>query len=154
MSARGYRAPAIGVAAAANQAISAIFVELPVDTEAPRQARRLVLGRLGGHVNASTASDVELIVSELVTNNVLHTRTGSDQLLNVAVEMKADRLRITVTNSGADHRCTPPASDPAVPGGLGLRLLEAISTAWGVVDRGAATNGVWCDLLLNPSPAS
>jgi two-component sensor histidine kinase len=134
--------------------MSAISVELPGGERAPRQARRTVLSRLDGHVNPGTASDTGLIISELVTNSVLHAQVGSDQLLSVDVEMLADRLRITVTNPGAEHHPRLRAFDPTAPGGFGLRLLEELCAAWGVVRGAVDTTGVWCDLLLRPIPAS
>jgi two-component sensor histidine kinase len=134
--------------------MSAIFVELCGGVGAPRRARRTVLARLDGHVNAAAASDAGLIVSELITNSVLHAGVGSDQFLTVDVEMMADRLRITVTNPGAEHRPRLRGRDPATPGGFGLRLLEEICAAWGVVCGAVASTAVWCDLPLNPTPAS
>jgi two-component sensor histidine kinase len=126
--------------------MAAISVELPGGTGASRQARRTVLGRLDGHVNAATASDAGLIISELVTNCVLHAGVDSDQMLTVEVEMSAVRLRITVTNPGAEHRPHLRPWDPASPGGFGLRVLEQMCAAWGLVPGDQTTTGVWCDL--------
>jgi hypothetical protein len=134
-----------------NQLMSAIFIEIPGGEEAPRQARRTVLAGLDGHVNPATTSDAGLIISELVTNSVLHAQVGPDQLLTIDVEMMADRLRITVTNPGAERRPRLRAFDPAAPGGFGLRLLEEMCAAWGIVGEAVDTTGVWCDLLLTPT---
>jgi anti-sigma regulatory factor (Ser/Thr protein kinase) len=128
--------------------MAAILVELPGGTGAPQLARRTVLGRLDGHVNAVTASDASLIISELVTNCVLHAGVGSDQMLTVGLEMSPGRMRITVTNPGADHQPHLRPWDPASPGGFGLRLLEEMCDGWGLVSEALATTGVWCDLAV------
>lgn len=134
--------------------MSAIFVEIPGGMSAPRRARREVLAQLDGHVNPATESDAALIISELVTNSVLHAKVGSDELLTIEVEMMADRLRITVSNPGAERQPHLRPLDPAVPGGLGLRLLEKMCAAWRVVHEPIGTTGVRCDLLLTPTPVS
>jgi two-component sensor histidine kinase len=134
--------------------MSAIFAEIPGGVSAPRRARREVLAQLDGRVTPGTASDAALIISELVTNSVLHAQVGSDQLLTVEVEMMADRLRITVSNPGAEPEPRLRPLDPAVPGGLGLRLLEKMCVAWGVVHEPIDTTAVRCDLPLTPTPAS
>ena len=46
---------------------------------APSRARRSVLSLLEGHIAPTTASDVALIVSELVTNSVLHANVDPDK---------------------------------------------------------------------------
>lgn len=134
----------------ADEGMPAIFLEIPGGTRAPRQARRTVLTKLAGHVNAATASDAGLIISELVTNSVLHAHVGPDQSLTVDLQLTTDGLRITVTNPGADHQPSLRAFDPTNPGGFGLRLLEQLCSAWGVVPDAVSTTGVWCDLPLNP----
>jgi anti-sigma regulatory factor (Ser/Thr protein kinase) len=117
---------------------------------APRAARRLVLSRLDGELADTRLLDVALIVSELVTNSVLHADVGLDQSLTVDLEMFGDRLRITVTDPGSPLEPQLVAPGPGTPGGLGLRLVDQLSTAWGVGHDPIGTTQVWCDLLLDP----
>src|SRR5436309_7243360 len=62
---------------------SGCVMSLPIrgGTEAPRLARSGVLSRLEGRLNDQTASDVALVVSELVSNSVLHAHVGADQTM-------------------------------------------------------------------------
>ena len=118
--------------------------------DAPTRARRSVHAQLAGHIPATTASDAALLVSELVTNSVVHANVGSRRALTVDVTTLDDRLRIAVTDPGS--RLTPrmlPA-DPGTPGGLGLSLVDKLCETWGVwQDLGPTC--VWCELLLDQS---
>jgi len=117
---------------------------------APRAARRLVHSRLDGELDSARLLDVALIVSELVTNSVLHADVGPHQSLTVDLELFGDRLRITVTDPGSPLEPQLLAPTPGTPGGLGLRLVDQLSTAWGVGHDPIGTTQVWCDLLLDP----
>jgi len=117
---------------------------------APGAARSLVLSRLDGELAGARLLDVALIVSELVTNSVLHADVGPHQSLTVDLELFGDRLRITVTDPGSPLEPQLLAPSPGTPGGLGLRLVDQLSTAWGVGHDPVGTTQVWCDILLGP----
>ena len=51
--------------------------------DAPTRARRWVHAQLAGHIPATTASDAALLVSELVTNSVVHADVGAGRVLTV-----------------------------------------------------------------------
>src|SRR5438552_3416063 len=63
---------------------------------APSQARKSVLSHLKDHIAQTTASDVAIIVSELVTNSVLHANVGPRRTVIVELTMLDDRVRISV----------------------------------------------------------
>jgi anti-sigma regulatory factor (Ser/Thr protein kinase) len=121
---------------------------------APRRARKLVLSHLGGRLTEAGAADVALILSELVTNSVLHARVGADQTLTVECTALPDRLRITVTDPGSrlQPRLRPPDRD--ADGGHGLRIVESLSSAWGVVRNAVGATSVWCDVPLDAGSGS
>src|SRR4051812_19791113 len=81
-----------------------------------------------------------LLVSELVTNAVKHTRATSTLTLAVAGGM----IEVGVTDGGAYRRVIPtqrdvltPASTLVVPEtGRGLMIVEALSDSWGVTPVG------------------
>lgn len=120
---------------------------------APSRARRSVLSQLEGHIAPTKASDVALIVSELVTNSVLHANVGSRRSLTLELITRDDGVRISVTDPGSrlEPRILPP--DHERLGGLGLFLVEQLSEAWGVARDGRGHTRVWCDVALH-SPRS
>jgi Histidine kinase-like ATPase domain len=135
-------------------AVGTISLRIRGGVGAPSRARRLVLSQLEGQIAPTTASDVALIVSELVTNSVLHAGVGPAQTLAVELMAFDDRLRINVIDPGSRHepRMLPP--DPERLGGLGLLVVERLSVAWGIARAGLTGTLVWCDLLLDRSRSS
>jgi anti-sigma regulatory factor (Ser/Thr protein kinase) len=115
---------------------------------APARARRHVLAQLDAGVSASRASDAVLIVSELVTNSVMHAQVGADRAILLELTALEDHLRIAVIDPGSHLEPRIRPADPDVPGGFGLRLVQHMSSAWGVVRQAAGTTRVWCDLPL------
>lgn len=90
---------------------------------------------------AQTRDDLELLISELVTNAVVHT--ASDK---VCVSVRSgDPLRVCVRDNGLG---TPELARVDV-GGWGLRLVDMLSTAWGV-SRVASGKVIWFDLRTEP----
>jgi serine/threonine-protein kinase RsbW len=136
-------------AAGAPRPRSVNSISLAGGTGAPARARRHLLAQLDGSVSASRASDAALIVSELVTNSVLHARVGADRAILLELTAFGDHLRIAVTDPGShlEPRILP--ADPDAPGGFGLRLVHHMSSAWGVVREAAGTTRVWCDIPLD-----
>jgi serine/threonine-protein kinase RsbW len=128
-----------------------ISMRISGGADAPARARRSVSSQLEGQIPASTASDAGLLVSELVTNSVVHAKVGRRRALSVEVMMLDDRLRIAVTDPGS--RLTPCLlpPDPEAPGGLGLLLVDELCETWGIwQDLGPTC--VWCELLLDQPP--
>lgn len=93
-----------------------------------------------GRPSPRLALDAALVVSELLTNAVLHG--GGPVELVVGIRGQ-DALRIEV----ADGSAVRPEARPldATPGGHGLRIVEKISDAWGV-DAGADGKVVWSEI--------
>lgn len=93
--------------------------------------------------------DIELIVSELVTNSVLHAHVGADDSIGIDLELSRDRLRIAVVDRGAPSLPHVVSPDPERPGGKGLVLVDQLSAAWGVVRERSGLTHVWCELALS-----
>jgi anti-sigma regulatory factor (Ser/Thr protein kinase) len=121
-------------------------------TGAPLRARRFVLSELGSRLTEDGAADVALILSELVTNSVLHADVGSDQTLTVECTALPGCLRITVTDPGSCLEPRVRALDREAGGGYGLRIVESLSSAWGVVHNTVGATSVWCDVPLETVP--
>jgi anti-sigma regulatory factor (Ser/Thr protein kinase) len=117
------------------------------------RARRSVHAQLAGHVPGTTATDAALLVSELVTNSVVHAHVGPRRALTVEVTTLDDRVRIAVTDPGSRLRPCLLPPDPETPGGLGLVLVDELCETWGVrQDLGPTC--VWFELLLDQSRPS
>ncbi len=120
---------------------------------APARARRHVVSYFDGEASGLPATDAVLLVSELVTNSVLHAKVRNDQALVLELTTLADHLRIVVTDPGShlEPRIVP--ADPTTPGGFGLRLVDHMCSAWGVARDAGGTTRVWCDLPLDHAPS-
>ncbi|AVH59344.1 MULTISPECIES: ATP-binding protein [Streptomyces] len=113
-------------------------------------ARRLARSRLSGWaVCEDTCDTAALVISELVTNAIVHT-TGE----HVVCELHDgdEVVRIAVRDEG----CAPggPCPSPQRPEeehGRGLLLVAAVSRAWGVQDTGQGLL-VWAELERTAEP--
>jgi anti-sigma regulatory factor (Ser/Thr protein kinase) len=101
--------------------------ELPVSPEAPALARRFLRGASCSAHHSAVLDDAVLLVSELVTNSVLH---GGPPVV-VAVDCDGDTLQVRVRDGSRDLP-TPRAADVGDEDGRGLALVQAMSSAWGI----------------------
>ena len=77
------------------------------------------------------ADSVELLVSEVATNAVLHA-DGSE--IRVQILDQGDHLRVEVFD-GSPALPIPRRADASAEGGRGLALVEALAARWGVDAR-------------------
>ncbi|MFG3020308.1 ATP-binding protein [Streptomyces sp. NPDC048254] len=110
----------------------------------PAQARRLVRARLTGwSVCADTCDTAVLVISELVTNAIVHTASS-----RVVCELHDhdDTVRIAVHDEGcAPDEPHPSPQRPDEEHGRGLLLVEALCRAWGAQEHGPGLL-VWAEL--------
>lgn len=86
-----------------------------------------------------------LLVSELVTNAVLHARTCSPTIM-LRLEVALTKLRIEVTD--ADPRWPQPRRPIGLDeSGFGFVLVEALAREWGLRVT-TAGKAVWAELDL------
>ncbi|WP_170184807.1 ATP-binding protein [Streptomyces sedi] len=109
-------------------------------------ARRRVRHQLyGWGLPSTTCDNALLVVSELVTNAILHTRSSHVRCL---LWSSGQLLRIEVADEGPGlSRARPRAADSEAENGRGLLLLDALAVRWGVVSpdqRSGCT--VWAEL--------
>lgn len=99
----------------------------------------------------AAAATVALVVSELATNAVLHARTPFE----VKVEVSEGHVRIEVHDGTGRRPIRRFFSDQATSG-RGLRLIEELCRAWGVVaDADGVGKTVWAEVSLGaPEPAA
>jgi anti-sigma regulatory factor (Ser/Thr protein kinase) len=92
-------------------------------------ARRFVRDLLGaGH---PALDDAELCTSELVTNAVVHTRSGRGGRVTVTVAAGAGEVRVGVTDDGAGGRLPYVRREPFAEDGRGLLIVMSLAAAWG-----------------------
>lgn len=123
--------------------IPATWRQFRPDPGAPRVARRFTrkfLADIGaGHQCQQMA---ELLVSELVTNAVVHARTTA----RLSVSVAGGTARIEVRDDGPGW---PELREPHQShGGYGLRLVDWMSQSWGI-SGGAGGKAVWFTLPLS-----
>lgn len=115
--------------------------QFPAVADTPRAARRFVVTALQewGH-DSTLLSDTELVLSELVTNAVIHA--GSPVSVSVSPANAGVHLRVHDA-SPVEPWLRSPA--PMQPGGRGMHVVDALASRWGVE---TTTEGktVWADL--------
>jgi two-component sensor histidine kinase len=87
-----------------------------------------------------------LVVSELVTNAVIHAQTSFGLLLAVV----GDHLRVVVRDEDPG-RLVQRAHDDHALSGRGLFIVEALASQWGV-DDGADGKATWARIRLPAIP--
>ncbi|MFG2633932.1 SpoIIE family protein phosphatase [Streptomyces sp. NPDC048362] len=111
--------------------------------EAVRHARRFTRRTLrtwGVHPDILDAA--LLVVSELVTNALVHT--GGQVRLDLS--LVGHRLRLAVADSSPRSPVKPTGLGWEATGGRGILLVEAVSEAWGTIPVSGGKQ-VWADLV-------
>ena len=121
-------------------------VELARETTAPRTARRLMVERFADELSDDALDTARLLVSELVTNAVVHGR-GRIWLRG---RLDGDRLLVDVIDEGSGLEPAVRARDfeNQRAGGRGLAIVDAESSRWGIRQ---GTTHVWFE-LERPGP--
>ncbi|MGC9381819.1 ATP-binding protein [Streptomyces sp. MH13] len=119
--------------------------ELAAHPGSPAQARRLTRARLNGwSVCEDTCDTAALVVSELVTNAIVHTASR-----HIVCELHdgAESVRIAVRDEGCSPGQPHPSADqqPDDEHGRGLLLVDALCDAWGAQEHGPGLL-VWAEL--------
>ncbi|MEV7792381.1 ATP-binding protein [Streptomyces sp. NPDC087512] len=144
----GPRGPGTAMGAGSSGAVAAgrrFRFELAAHPGSPAQARRLTRARLNGwSVCEDTCDTAALVVSELVTNAIVHTASS-----HIVCELHGDDdlVRIAVRDEG----CAPGQPHPSHgrrpddEHGRGLLLVDALCDAWGAHEHGPGLL-VWAEL--------
>jgi len=104
---------------------------LPPEPDSVAEARRHVRELLAYELEPDRLAEVELVVSELVTNAVRHGPGNQPLTLRLALD-DAGRLLGEVEDKG-DGTIEIRKQDPGtIVGGLGLPIVEQVTTDWGV----------------------
>jgi len=110
-------------------------------------AARHAIDELADQEDLPRVDDLRLLVSELVTNSVLHGGAGPDDRVELHVERPDHRVRVEVCDDGHTWSETMRSTslDSEQPaGGWGLMLVGALADRWGV--RAGERTCVWFEL--------
>lgn len=110
-------------------------------------ARRFLRAALISLGAEGACDDAETLVAELATNVVLHARTE----FSVDVARNGDAVRVLVRDLSP---VLPRKRDYGLDAttGRGMRLVESLSTDWGV-ERVGGGKAVWFDLPVDGNPS-
>jgi anti-sigma regulatory factor (Ser/Thr protein kinase) len=123
-------------------------VSLPADARSVAAARLLLRTALDGHRSAAV-EDAVLMISELVTNAVRHTR----DVVLVLVTLHRATLRVDVSDNDPTMPVAPDAEDNATSG-RGLRIVQALADHWGITPT-ADGKTIWFEIdLEEPKPTA
>ncbi|MEV7006450.1 ATP-binding protein [Streptosporangium sp. NPDC051022] len=109
-------------------------------------ARRRVRGFLGeGH---PASEDVVLLVSEVVTNSVVHSASGGGGgkvAMTVAIDSGA--VLVEVSDAGSSASAPHVRNDPQAENGRGMFLVDLLASRWGIRDAGSGgSRTVWFEV--------
>jgi anti-sigma regulatory factor (Ser/Thr protein kinase) len=119
--------------------------EVETGRDAPSAVRRALRER-GAHLPATLRDDLMLLLTELVTNAVLHSGARKGARIKIDLRERPQSVYVVVTDPGhgfeRPRRLEP---DHSSPGGLGLVLVDRLARAWGT-KRSASGSTVWFEL--------
>jgi anti-sigma regulatory factor (Ser/Thr protein kinase) len=115
--------------------------QFPPTDDAPAQARAS-LEVFDQILSSEVLEDLQLVVSELVTNSV---KFGPQRPITLVLSVGADGiLRGEVVDQGdGEHATIEMSIEPTVDGGWGLHLVDQVAVRWGVL---AGSTHVWFEI--------
>jgi anti-sigma regulatory factor (Ser/Thr protein kinase) len=121
-------------------------IHLAGSPESVSHAREYVKAKLGERHPA--LDDVVLLVSELVTNAVVHSDSKNDGTVTLALADHQELVHVDVVDAGAE---TAPhvGGDVLAEGGRGLMLVDLIAHRWNVHEDGHGRT-VWFEVKYRP----
>jgi anti-sigma regulatory factor (Ser/Thr protein kinase) len=124
-------------------------LELVPALRAPRAARAFVAETLTAwDIQAEEVDAAQLVVSELVTNAVLHSPESATISLHLRLTDGAVRVLVTDGSPGRPERRAHPEPWTA-ESGRGVQIVEAFTEQWGTETHGGSGKTVWCELRVD-----
>lgn len=117
------------------------LARLSPEATAPRLARDLVAEACSAWHGEQFTEIGQLVISELVSNAVLHSGTP----IEVELRLDRDHLVIRVHDDGDGLPAIVPPQYRTV-GGVGLDLVSRAAQSWGVTPDPHGGKDVWCVL--------
>jgi anti-sigma regulatory factor (Ser/Thr protein kinase) len=130
-------------------------IALAANPEAARRARAWI-AEIGPPVTGRKLEEVQLVVSELVTNCLRHAGLAADDVIELCRRVvPGEKLRIEVVDRGPGFAPPEAVHMPAEgeTGGRGLALVDRLASRWGVLND--EVHRVWCEFdRPEPEPAA
>ena len=117
-----------------------IDLALPRDPSAAADARRELHRRLDHTLHQDVLDALSLVVSELVTNAVMHGQGA----IRFRLQLASGDLRGDVIDDGDGFEHELRAAGPHATAGRGLLIVDRLTTRWGVHE---GTTHVWFEML-------
>jgi anti-sigma regulatory factor (Ser/Thr protein kinase) len=108
--------------------VQTVGLSLPAHPDSVAKARRLV--DVIEPLPPERAADVQLVLSELVTNAVLHAGLDPNAQIEVSLRRDADRCLVMVDDHGTFSASACGERPSADRGGRGLAIVDAVCVAW------------------------
>ena len=124
---------------------------LPAAEPAAGLARQATRAAVAAWQLGELADTAVLLVSELVTNAILHAGPGAATTV-LRLEYGGSWLRIEVHDT-SPHEPAPRTPDWLDESGFGLMLVDALATKWGV-QQTIQGKAVWAELDARPGGAA
>jgi anti-sigma regulatory factor (Ser/Thr protein kinase) len=115
-----------------------VKVDLPPEPRSATRARQLTREQLAASCPAEAVEVAALLVTELVSNAILHARTDIVLIVDVVPGRVVLRVR-----DGSDIAPVARGYGPEAATGRGIALVEKLASEWGV-DRSDDGKEVWC----------
>jgi anti-anti-sigma regulatory factor len=110
-------------------------------------ARRLVAATCEFWDVTELSEDAVAVASELVSNAVVYAGTESE----LRLELRRDILTVSLVDGNPRPPVLHPAADEdGLRGGFGLRIVDALTSAWGWVPHSGGGKVVWA--VVRPQP--
>lgn len=107
--------------------------------DTPWIARRQLADRFSAILDCNDLQDAKLLISELVTNAVIHGR-GQIELRALLDE---NHLTVDITDQGDGFKRPAHEWDLDAVGGHGLHIVDAVASRWGLYE---GSSHVWFEL--------
>jgi anti-sigma regulatory factor (Ser/Thr protein kinase) len=120
------------------------------DPTAPRAARH-ALDELNGHIDPALKDDIRLLVSEVITNSVIHAQPQPPGEVALDVWASDEVVRVAITDRGPGFVAAkrPRGGERS---GWGLMMVDRLAHRWGVeLDDGTE---VWFEFQQGSSGAT
>lgn len=120
---------------------------LPARVEQVGRAREFVTATLGAE--HPCAGVLQLIVSELVTNSIVHSGSGRREAgtVTLALAGNSGRVRVAVTDEGGPTLPRLREADSCAESGRGLYMVDALAAAWDCTRDSSGATTTWAEVI-------